>query len=590
MRVLVLNCGSSSMKYKLIDTATRKRVEEGEIERMAGDAGCADAVRGVLAELSDDNVEAVGHRVVHGGDRFHAPTLITPEVEAAIEACCPLAPSHNPRNLAAIRAAKAALPDLPHVAVFDTAFHSSLPRRASTYALDPELVGADKRRFGFHGTSHAFVAEEAAEHLHTPLNQLRIVTLHLGNGASACAVEYGRSTETSMGLTPLEGLVMGRRCGDVDPGLVLALIREGRTPDEVETLLGKQSGLAGLSGISNDLRDLQEQAADGHDRARLAISVYAHRARKYIGAYAAAMAGLDAVVLTGGIGENSVSMRRRILQRFEFLGLHLDEERNADARVSDEHRVAEVSAGHSRVRALVVATDEELQIAEQTAKVAGGHTAVGSAGPIPIAISARHVHLDEPTLEALFGPGHELTPLKPLTQPGQFACEERVDLIGPRRTIEGVRIIGPTRGQTQVEISRTDEFHLGVDAPVRASGNLEGSAPITLRGPKGSVELKEGLICSRRHIHMTPADAKTHGVQNGDEVAVELMGGERDLVFRDVLVRVKDSYQLELHLDTDEGNAAEVVPGDEGCLMRIEGTTGRLISRRPTMRLAKLDL
>lgn len=585
MRVLVLNCGSSSLKYKLIETDTRRRLAEGEVDRMSGDAGCADAVSQALADLRDDGVEAVGHRVVHGGQRFHQPTLITPEVEAAIEACCPLAPSHNPRNLAAIRAARAALPDVPHVAVFDTAFHSTLPRRASTYALDPELVGADKRRFGFHGTSHAFVAREAARHLETPLSELRLVTLHLGNGASACAVEYGRSGETSMGLTPLEGLVMGRRCGDVDPGLVLALVREGRSVDEVEMILGKRSGLAGLSGISNDLRDLEEQAAAGHDRARLAIAVYAHRARKLIGAYAAAMAGLDAVVLTGGIGENGVAMRRRILQRFEFLGLRLDEERNADARVSDDRRVTEVSAAHSRVRALVVATDEELQIAEEAARVIGDATTVGDPQPIPVAISARHVHLDARSLEALFGPDHALTPLKPLTQPGQFACQEKVDLIGPRSTIEDVRIIGPVRGQTQVEISRSDEFKLGVDAPVRASGNLAGSAPITLRGPAGTVELEEGLICSQRHIHMTPTDATTYGVRNGDQVAVEFTGGERDLVFRDVLVRVKDSYALELHLDTDEGNAAEIQPGAEGCLVRVDDAQAKLLSRRPTLRL-----
>jgi acetate kinase len=302
------------------------------------------------------------------------------------------------------------------------------------------------------------------------------------------------------------------------------------------------------------------------------------------------MAGLDAVVLTGGVGENSVAMRRRVLQRFEFLGLHLDEDRNSDASVSDENRVAEVSASHSRVRALVVATDEELRIAEQTALVAGGQTSVAEAGPIPIAISARHVHLDRAALDALFGEGHTLTEYKPLSQPGQYACVEKVDLIGPRRSIEGVRLLGPLRSKPQVEISRSDEFHLGVDAPVRSSGNVTGSAPITLRGPAGELHLPEGLICAHRHVHMTTADAKAHGVQNGDEVSIEISGGVRDLVFRDVQVRVKDSYKLELHLDTDEANAAEIVPGAEGSLARVEGAVGLLMTRRPTLRFEKKEL
>jgi len=590
VRVLVLNSGSSSLKYKVVDTARRRALRTGTVERLAGD-DAGPAVRAVLAEVGDLEVEAVGHRVVHGGERFHAPALVDGEIEAAIADCCVLAPAHNPRNLAGIRAAREALPDVPHVAVFDTAFHWSLPRRASTYAIDAGLAAElGLRRYGFHGTSHAFVAEEAAAALRTPLEQLRLVTLHLGNGASACAVEYGKSTETSMGLTPLEGLVMGSRSGDVDPGVVLALLRSGRSVDEVEGVLGARSGLAGVSGVGNDLRDLEERAAHGHDGARLAISVFAHRARKYVGAYAAAMAGLDAVVLTGGIGERSVAMRRRVLQRFEFLGLHLDEERNADARVSDEGpRVAEISAGHSRVRALVVATDEELRIAEQTAKVVAGLTAVGSPAPIPVAINSRHVHLDDEALAALFGEGVELTPRRELTASGQFLCAETVDLIGPRSAIEDVPVVGPLRPQPQVEIGRRDEYRLGVDAPVRSSGNLAGSAPITLRGPAGRVDLREGLIQPRRHVHMTPEGAVRYAVEDGDEVALDVVGGPRPVTYRDVLVRVEPDARLELHVDPDDAELADLEPVAD-YLDVVPGARARLVSRRPTRVLRRRSL
>ena len=260
------------------------------------------------------SIAAIGHRVVHGGAKFIDATLIDDEVEKQIEACVSLAPLHNPSNLAGIRTLRAALPGVPQVAVFDTAFHARMPRRARTYAIDQDVAQKHGlRRYGFHGTSHAYVAQLAAQHLKRPLNELRLITLHLGNGASACAVELGHSTETSMGLTPLEGLVMGTRAGDLDAGVVLALLRSGEFDvKSVDALLNTRSGLAGLSGVGNDLRDIEQRASEGDDRCRLAVAVFAHRVRKYIGAYAATMGGLDAIVLTGGIGENAVAMRRRI--------------------------------------------------------------------------------------------------------------------------------------------------------------------------------------------------------------------------------------------------------------------------------------
>jgi acetate kinase len=568
VKVLVLNCGSSSLKWKIVDTDGGV-LRAGKSERLGEGLTHEQALDPAVRAAKELGVEAVGHRVVHGGARFDAPSLITDEAIAQIEACVPLAPIHNPPNLLGIRAARRALGEIPQVAVFDTAFHSTLPRRARTYALPRALAEEHGfRRYGFHGISHAYVARLAAEHLRAPLDRMRLVTCHLGNGASVAAVEFGRSIETSMGLTPLEGLVMGTRSGDLDPAIVLALLRDGsRSVEEVERLLNLESGLAGLSGLGNDLRDIEEAAARGDDAARLAIEVFAHRVRKYIGSYAAVMGGVDAVVLTGGIGENAAAMRRRILQRFEFLGMVLDEDANASARVSREAPVAEVSAPHARVRALVVATDEERMIALETAQLVERPALPAAPRAIPIAVSARHVHLDRDAMDALFGPGSELTPKSPLSQPGQFAAEEKVSLVGPRARIDGVRVLGPVRKRTQVEISRTDEFTLGVDAPVRPSGQVEASAPIVLEGPAGTVQLSEGLICALRHIHMHPDDAAAFGVKDHDVVEVAVRGGARELTFGNVQVRVSDAYRLEMHIDTDEANAAEIDADSEGALV-----------------------
>ncbi len=572
MKVLVINCGSSTVKFKVLDVAGRRELADGTIE-CGETVSHGDAIAAILDSIGGNghagghDIGAVGHRVVHGGPDFSDAVRITDDVVAAIEACVPLAPLHNPANLAGIEAARAALPDIPHVAVFDTAFHNQMPRRSRTYAIPVDVADRlNARRYGFHGSSHAFVAQAAADHLQRPLNELRIITCHLGNGASVCAVELGRSVDTSMGMTPLEGLVMGTRSGDVDAGLVLQIAREIGI-DETDHLLNRSSGLAGLTGLGKDLREIEAQASQGHDGARLSIAVFAHRVRKYIGAYAAVMGGVDAIVMTGGIGENSVTLRRRILQRLEFLGVRLDEDRNAAARVDDANPVAAITAPNSRVPALAVATNEELMIAQQTAKLAAGAAKVVDAGPIPIAVSARHVHLNRETFALLFGEDAKLTRHKDLSQPGQFASQQRVNLVGPRDRIDRVRILGPLRGRNQIEISRTDEFRLGVDAPIRRSGRVKGSAPIKLEGPNGTVSLEEGLVCAWRHIHMTTADAARYGVSDGDEVEIKITGGPRDLTFGDVLVRVKDSYLLEMHIDTDEANAAELGRVSEGTLV-----------------------
>ncbi len=577
MIVLVLNAGSSSVKYHVIDTQKKQTLKQETYECLEDDTEFEKIIHQVIAEVAAVNsqyyIEAVGHRVVHGGRDFHDAALIDDQVKDKIARWIPLAPLHNPRNLLGIDIATAQLPSIPQVAVFDTAFHATLPRRASTYAIDNELAARlHICRYGFHGTSHQYVALQAAAALGQELAELRIISLHLGNGASACAIEYGHSTETSMGMTPLEGLVMGTRSGDIDAGAVVALLREeSADASELDELLNKKSGLLGLSGASNDMRELEVAAAEGDDGARLAIAVFAHRAKKYIGAYAAAMGGVDAIVLTGGIGENSASMRQRILQRLDYLGLHVDEDRNIDVQLDAQGSTAIISGETSRVKALVVKTDEAMMIAQQTAATVkqelDRQRSTDTPGPIPIAVSARHIHLDRATFAQLFGEDAELTHYKDLSQPKQFASAETANLIGPRDRIDGVRLLGPLRSKNQIEISRTDEYLLGVDAPVRDSGKVQGSAPITLEGPKGTVHLSEGLICARRHIHMHPDDAERFGVNNRDEVEVAITGGPRELIFGDVLVRVSPGYRLEMHIDTDEANAAELSKNTSGTLV-----------------------
>jgi acetate kinase len=373
-RILVLNAGSSSLKYEVIDLAVPEERVGGIVERI-GEQGSgvpdhAAAARTVLDSLGDARPDAVGHRIVHGGTRFVEPTLIDDDVEAAVEALIDLAPLHNPSGLAGIRAARAVLPDVPHVAVFDTAFHATLPDHAATYAIDPAVAAeAGIRRYGFHGTSFAYVSRAAAQYLGRPLEELRLIVLHLGNGASACAISGGVSIDTTMGLTPLEGLVMGTRSGDLDPGVLLHLVRLGRSVDEIDDLLNRRSGLLGMAG-SNDLRDVTAAAERGEPAAQLAIEVMLHRIRKYLGAYAAELGGVDAVVFTAGIGENAGWLRARAVERLGFLGITVDAERNGRA-----DGPCRISPDGSPVEVLVIPTDEELEIATQTAGVALGAAA-----------------------------------------------------------------------------------------------------------------------------------------------------------------------------------------------------------------------
>ncbi len=391
MKVLVLNCGSSSVKYQLFEMPGGKVLAKGLVQRIgekeseaiqeAGErrirtvtpiADHDQSLQVIVNMLTDPNqgaveslgeIAACGHRVVHGGEAITGSVLIDDTVEKTIEEHFDLAPLHNPPNLTGIRAARRALGDIPQVACFDTAFHQTIPRVAYLYALPQELYEQHRvRRYGFHGTSHRYVARRAAELLGRDKYGVNLITCHLGNGCSLCAVQAGKSVDTSMGMTPLEGLVMGTRTGDIDPAIIFYLVRKGYTVDELDSMFNKRSGLVGLSRVSNDVRDLEQKALGGDLRAELALDVFAYRLRKYIGAYLAALPGCDAVVFTGGIGENAVAMRERTMKGLEHLGIELDGQRNRETVRAE----GPISTPSSRVALWVVPTDEEKAIANDT--------------------------------------------------------------------------------------------------------------------------------------------------------------------------------------------------------------------------------
>uniref|UniRef100_UPI003F4B6EB3 acetate kinase n=1 Tax=Streptomyces microflavus TaxID=1919 RepID=UPI003F4B6EB3 len=392
-RVLVLNSGSSSVKYQLLDMRDRSRLASGLVERIGEETsrlvhtpltgGGAEprertgripdheaALKAAAEELTADGLgldspelAAIGHRVVHGGLKFSAPTVITDEVLKEIERLVPVAPLHNPANITGIRTAQALRPDLPQVAVFDTAFHTTMPESAARYAIDVETADAHRiRRYGFHGTSHAYVSRKTAELLGKAPEDVNVIVLHLGNGASASAVAGGRCVETSMGLTPLEGLVMGTRSGDIDPAVVFHLKRvAGMSTDEIDVLLNKRSGLVGLCG-DNDMREIRRRIEEGDEQAALAFDIYIRRLKKYIGSYAAVLGRVDAVAFTAGVGENSAPVRKAAIAGLEEFGLAVDADLNAVR--SGEPRL--ISPEYARVAVAVVPTDEELEIADQT--------------------------------------------------------------------------------------------------------------------------------------------------------------------------------------------------------------------------------
>lgn len=396
MKILVINAGSSSLKYQLLDPDTKEVLAKGLCERIGIDGHLKhtpigkdvfdadmdmpdheEAIQLVLSMLTHhhygvikdiNEIDAIGHRVVHGGEEFTKSVLIDKKVIKGIEACIPLAPLHNPANIIGIKACQDAMPGKPMVAVFDTAFHQTIPPKAFMYALPYRYYTENKvRRYGFHGTSHQYVTRRAAEMMGRPIEELRLVSCHLGNGASTCAVQFGKSIDTSMGFTPTDGLPMGTRSGAIDPSITEYIARvRGYSPERVETILNKESGMLGVSGVSSDFRDLEKAAKEGNERAELAMDIFCYKVTKRIGSGAASMGGIDGVIFTAGVGENSPTIRAKIVEGLEFLGLYMDPARN------DTHAAeAIVSTPESPAKILLIATNEELVIAQDTARIVG---------------------------------------------------------------------------------------------------------------------------------------------------------------------------------------------------------------------------
>lgn len=398
MKVLVINAGSSSLKYKLIDMDTEAVMAKGLCERIGIDGSklthtpansdkvviekempnhsvaiklvldaLTDKDHGVIADMSE--ISAVGHRLVHGGEVFSGSVLITAEVKKAVEECNPLAPLHNPANLTGVAACEEAMPGVPNVGVFDTAFHQTMPKKAYMYGIPYEYYEKYKiRKYGFHGTSHNYVSHRVAEMMGKPIEELKIITCHLGNGSSIAAVDCGKVVDTSMGLTPLDGLVMGTRSGSIDPAIIKFLAdNEGLSINEIDNILNKKSGVLGISGISSDFRDLEAAAAEGNERAQLALDMFFNSVKGYIGRYASIMGGVDVITFAGGVGENGPDTRAEILAGHEFMGIKIDAAKNKTRGVE-----AEISTDDSKVKVFVVPTDEELTIARDTKRIIEG--------------------------------------------------------------------------------------------------------------------------------------------------------------------------------------------------------------------------
>lgn len=392
MKVLVINCGSSSLKYQLIDMSNESALAQGLVERIGIEGSILtqkvdgrdkyiiktpmndhkDAIELVLKALVDekngviksmDEISSVGHRVVHGGEKYAQSVLVTDEVMKELEECAKLAPLHNPPNIIGINACKELMPNTPMTVVFDTAFHQTMPQEAYMYAIPYEVYeNHGIRKYGFHGTSHKYVSSVAAEEMGKDIKDLKIITCHLGNGASVAAVKNGQCVDTSMGFTPLEGLVMGTRCGNIDAAAVTFLMTELKmSAEEVNTLLNKKSGVLGVSGVSSDFRDIEDASSKGNERAKLALNMFDYRVRQYIGSYAASMGGVDCVVFTAGLGENAIETRETICKGLEFLGIEIDKEKN-----NVRGKVREISKDGSKVKVFVVPTNEELMIARDT--------------------------------------------------------------------------------------------------------------------------------------------------------------------------------------------------------------------------------
>jgi len=600
--ILIINCGSASVKYRIYNTADSagnvtgrisnvgfgkmtltQQSLKGTVTQILKEGSYADAIEAMAHALCSGNdaplagpseITLIGHRVVHGGHIYTESAVITDEVIRNIESLSDFAPQHNPVNCTGIKTAMKLFPQSVQVAVFDTAFHHTLPTYAYLYGLPYEYYKTKHiRKYGFHGMSHLYVGLKAAEFTKKSFKELEIISCHLGNGASMCAIDHGRSVDSSMGMTPTEGLIMGTRSGSLDPAILIYLMKkENMSADALNNLINRESGFLGISGISHEMHVIEQAADEGNHRALLAFKTFCYQIRKNIGAFMAAMQGLDIIIFTGGIGVGSAGVRSLSCQGLSYMGVRINEEKNHAASQCTE--VTEISEADSKVRVLVVPNHEELMIARETVRAVARAEASGivrkkSAKPVPVEISAHHVHLSQKDADVLFGIGHVFTQDIPLSQPGQYACKETVNLIGPRGRVDRVRVLGPVRKESQVEISMTEQYKLGIHPPIRESGDLDNSPGITLEGPGGTVHIPKGVICAQRHIHMSTDEAAEFGLRDHYIVRVQI-DGDRELVFGDVVVRVNSEYRLAMHIDTDEANAGHIGKGATGRIIAIQ--------------------
>jgi acetate kinase len=530
------------------------------------------AEHGALAAPA--SVDAVGHHLICGGDAFTDAAFVTNETVAHLHGLNGCHRDLNEPGLAALREARRVFPSARHVAVFDSSFHVTLPSYANLYAVPYELFKEKGvKRQGFHGIAHQYAALKAAQYMNRPYNELEIAVCYLDAEASLCSVDHGRSVDVTAGFSPAEGLVSGTSPGSIDPTLQLYLTEQaGFSAKEAAIIVREQSGLRGLSGLSADMRTIEAHADKGHHRALLAYKLYCYSIRKRIGEAQAAMGGLDVLVFTGDIGHGSAGVRSLACQGLGCMGIRLDEKRNQSALETGD--VALISQAESPVKILVVRPNRTLMLARETLKALKTDDAArllkkSDSIAVPIEVSAHHVHLSREHIDALFGQGKELDVEHELSQPGQYASRQKVTLIGPKGSIERVRVLGPARRQTQVEIAMTEQFRLGIEPPVRESGDIEGSPGVTIQGDKGTVALDRGVICARRHIHMSPEEALGFGLHDKDVVRVRV-AGDRELIFGDVLVRVNPQFRLAMHIDTDEANASHIKTGDTGYIEGIQ--------------------
>jgi len=600
VKVLVIESRPTELRYTYHDVNCELHNREGVVEGLGTEQAqhTVNALRGktvtpapgtregalgaILSSLTEgeeplktlNELTVIAHRVPYGGESYAGPVTVDDQVISALRGLPAVAPPEAPANLEVIELCRRLAPEVPQVAVFETAFYQSLPPHVFLYALPYDLYREQGvRRYGCDGLAHQQAALLAAEHLEQPLVELRLVTCCLGSTSSVCAVERGRAIDVSAGLGATGGLPGPAWPGDIDPAVIFHLGRsQGLSLAELETLLTQGAGLQALSGVPGALGELTAAAEAGSGRAELALELFAHAVKKLVGAYLAVLGGIDALVFTGSVGESAAELREHVCLGLGELGLRLDPGLNQAPQAAGSG-VSDIAETRSPVKILVAPSDTHRMVASE-ALAALGHQALAAVfltrrRPIPISISAHHVHLTQEHVEALYGAGHQLTVRSPLSQPGQFASEETVTLVGPRGNVERVRVLGPVRKESQVEISRTEEFKLGIDAPVRASGDIQGSPGLRIEGSAGAVDLPQGAICAARHVHMSPEDALRFGLRDRDTIVVRVEGG-RGVSFRDVLVRVHPDFRLDMHVDTDEGNAAELGADAVGYIDEVE--------------------